>query len=96
MATAVYNHYVKIETNIPIPEYEPTLEAAADFRTYTKMGPLPRRPGGFSQHMVNRIVRHDERDRIVLEKSNILLLGPTGSGKTLIAKTTADLVSLSC
>ncbi|KAI9032108.1 ATP-dependent protease ATP-binding subunit [Hyaloraphidium curvatum] len=90
MATAVYNHYVRVETNLPAPEYDPALEPA-DFRTYTKT-PLPRRPS-FS-HAMNRVVRHDDRDRIVLDKSNVLLLGPTGCGKTLIAKTTADLLQV--
>lgn len=87
MATAVYNHYVRIETNMPTPEYEPAMEA--DFRTYTKTS-LPRRGPSFT----HRAVRHDERDRVVLDKSNILIIGPTGSGKTLIAKTTADLLQV--
>lgn len=59
MATAVYNHYVRIESNMPKPEYEPTLEA--DFRTYTK---IPRKPS-FS-HPINRVVRHDERDKVTI------------------------------
>lgn len=33
---------------------------------------------------------NNESDDVVLEKSNILLVGPTGTGKTLIAKTIAD------
>ncbi len=31
---------------------------------------------------------------IVLDKSNVLLLGPTGSGKTLLAKTLADIIKV--
>lgn len=33
-------------------------------------------------------------DDVVLEKSNVLMLGPTGSGKTLIAKTLASILNV--
>ena len=33
-------------------------------------------------------------DSVRLEKSNILMLGPTGSGKTLLAKTLADIINV--
>ncbi|PKN75226.1 MAG: ATP-dependent Clp protease ATP-binding subunit ClpX [Candidatus Cloacimonetes bacterium HGW-Cloacimonetes-2] len=36
-----------------------------------------------------RIFRQTKKDEIDLEKSNILMIGPTGSGKTLIAQTLA-------
>ncbi len=36
-----------------------------------------------------RIFKQDPKDEIDLEKSNILMIGPTGSGKTLIAQTLA-------
>jgi len=35
-----------------------------------------------------------KRDEVELEKSNILLIGPTGTGKTLIAKTIARLLNV--
>ncbi len=35
-----------------------------------------------------------EDDDVILEKSNVLMLGPTGSGKTLIAKTLAKILNV--
>jgi len=37
---------------------------------------------------------NNEKDDVVLEKSNVLVLGPTGSGKTLLAKTLAGILNV--
>ena len=39
-----------------------------------------------------RIFKQSKKDEVDLEKSNILMLGPTGSGKTLIAQTLAKML----
>ncbi len=41
-----------------------------------------------------RLNRRDKKDEIELGKSNILLIGPTGSGKTLLAETLARLLNV--
>jgi len=38
--------------------------------------------------------KHDDDDEVVIEKSNILLIGPTGTGKTLLAQTLANLLEV--
>lgn len=40
-----------------------------------------------------RIQANQENRNIVVEKSNVLILGPTGSGKTLISKSIANILS---
>ncbi|MBK1734552.1 ATP-dependent protease ATP-binding subunit ClpX [Halorhodospira abdelmalekii] len=41
-----------------------------------------------------RLERRSDRDDVELSKSNILLIGPTGSGKTLLAETLARLLNV--
>ncbi len=43
---------------------------------------------------LKHIARHDSADGVELAKSNILLIGPTGSGKTLLAQTLARLLNV--
>jgi ATP-dependent Clp protease ATP-binding subunit ClpX len=43
-------------------------------------------------HYKRLLQRRAEDDGVELEKSNIMLIGPTGSGKTLLARTLADLL----
>jgi len=41
-----------------------------------------------------RLIAHEQSDDVVLEKSNIMLVGPTGSGKTLLAQTLAKILDV--
>lgn len=41
-----------------------------------------------------RVMAKDDQDEVELQKSNILMLGPTGSGKTYLAQTLAKIINV--
>ena len=43
---------------------------------------------------IKRILRGDQDNDVELQKSNVLLIGPTGSGKTLFAQTLAKMLDV--
>uniref|UniRef100_A0A1J3HMY6 ATP-dependent Clp protease ATP-binding subunit ClpX n=1 Tax=Noccaea caerulescens TaxID=107243 RepID=A0A1J3HMY6_NOCCA len=64
--------------------------AVAVYNHYKRIYHASRRKGSDSASDME----DDSIDHVELDKSNVLLLGPTGSGKTLLAKTLARLVNV--
>ncbi|XP_012500277.1 PREDICTED: ATP-dependent Clp protease ATP-binding subunit clpX-like, mitochondrial [Propithecus coquereli] len=104
LSVAVYNHYKRIYNNIPAnlrqqAEVEKqTSLTPRELLQIAGISPHGNALGASMQQQVNQQIPQEKRggevldsshDDIKLEKSNILLLGPTGSGKTLLAQTLA-------
>jgi ATP-dependent Clp protease ATP-binding subunit ClpX len=81
LAVAVYNHYKRL--------------AAEAERPRVKPGGIARHPAavGDAPDAAEEGSR-DDGEPVEIEKSNILLLGPTGTGKTLLAGTLARIVGV--
>ncbi|XP_017774806.1 PREDICTED: ATP-dependent Clp protease ATP-binding subunit clpX-like, mitochondrial isoform X2 [Nicrophorus vespilloides] len=102
LAVAVYNHYKRIFNNAPASSGNARQDMAVmeqgPHTSFTHRGGASRQSGATgssSSSTANPIgAGSDILDRatheLKLEKSNILLLGPTGSGKTLLAQTIAQ------
>uniref|UniRef100_A0A8B9NRD4 Caseinolytic mitochondrial matrix peptidase chaperone subunit n=1 Tax=Apteryx owenii TaxID=8824 RepID=A0A8B9NRD4_APTOW len=104
LSVAVYNHYKRIYNNIPAnlrqqAEVEKqTSLTPRELLQIAGISPHGNALGASMQQQMNQQIPQEKRggevldspnDDIKLEKSNILLLGPTGSGKTLLAQTLA-------
>ncbi|KAL5036373.1 hypothetical protein BDV3_005068 [Batrachochytrium dendrobatidis] len=80
LSVAIYNHYKRVDHNCgtSATEIDPREEFRFTGDTVKKRG----RPSAV------------DVEPLTIDKSNILLLGPTGSGKTLIAKTVAKILNV--
>ncbi len=81
LSVAVYNHYKRLEHNLSF-----------------KKNDKPNQ-GKFIKSAKNEDVLHGVNDKsgigdVEMQKSNILIIGPTGSGKTLLAQTLARMLDL--
>nr|XP_057931116.1 ATP-dependent Clp protease ATP-binding subunit clpX-like, mitochondrial isoform X2 [Doryrhamphus excisus] len=104
LAVAVYNHYKRIYNNIPTGsrqqvevEKQPSL-TPRELLQIAGISPHGNALGASMQQQTSQQAPQERRGGevldsthvdIKLEKSNIILLGPTGSGKTLLAQTLA-------
>ncbi|XP_062327485.1 caseinolytic mitochondrial matrix peptidase chaperone subunit Xa isoform X2 [Osmerus eperlanus] len=104
LAVAVYNHYKRIYNNLPAasakPQVETEKQASLTPRELLQIAGINPHGNalGASVQQANQQPAQEKRGgevldsfhtNIKLEKSNIVLLGPTGSGKTLLAQTLA-------
>jgi len=89
LAVAVYNHYIRVRSNLD------NLEKMVQRRGTLSFG-----LSFFFKKKAYLFLLADGRKTkvetkpIFLDKSNILLLGPTGTGKTLLTKTIAEFLKV--
>uniref|UniRef100_A0A3B3Q9V7 Caseinolytic mitochondrial matrix peptidase chaperone subunit X n=1 Tax=Paramormyrops kingsleyae TaxID=1676925 RepID=A0A3B3Q9V7_9TELE len=104
LSVAVYNHYKRIYNNIPAssrPQVEVDKQASLTPRELLQIAGISPHGNALGASMQQQVNQHPPQEKrggevldsphsdIRLEKSNIVLLGPTGSGKTLLAQTLA-------
>lgn len=101
LSVAVYNHYKRIYHNLPPPTISnqtienvgrnDLLHISGIGHTMMSSSPseVPRPPNPPQSHNPGSELLDKKTHELKLEKSNILMLGPTGSGKTLLAQTIA-------
>ncbi|MEM0952408.1 MAG: ATP-dependent protease ATP-binding subunit ClpX [Cyanobacteria bacterium P01_H01_bin.74] len=85
LSVAVYNHYKRIKNN------KPTKSAEKEKSGDTKKAEAS---GTTNSPAVNKEVAVSDKPTVEIQKSNILLIGPTGCGKTLLAQTLARLLEV--
>ncbi|CAF1457814.1 unnamed protein product [Rotaria magnacalcarata] len=94
MSVAVYNHYKRLHNNISITKSQPStsenaLVSVSSQQQQQQRGSTKPTTNNNEEIKFGSDVIHSEQYDLKLEKSNILMLGPTGSGKTLLAQTIA-------
>ncbi|XP_033329109.1 caseinolytic protease chaperone subunit isoform X3 [Megalopta genalis] len=101
LSVAVYNHYKRIYNNLPVQNSMQGSTNSTDLLHISTIGnslgvgfqqfpPGNEQKSSNNQSVPGSDILDSKQHQLKLEKSNILLLGPTGSGKTLLAQTIAQ------
>ncbi|KAG0169485.1 ubiquitin-specific protease doa4 [Apophysomyces sp. BC1015] len=106
LSVSVYNHYARIQSNLTQHEDTTTKDLVVpqlESRVPSEYGSGESHTSSLEPTWLNYPHHEDSalekmptphREQTVLDKSNVLLVGPTGCGKTLLAKTLADILQV--
>ena len=83
LAVAVHNHYRRLEAAETVAKVKVKVKGEGEQRKQNLNSSPSSSPSSFTSF-----------DDVEIEKSNILLIGPTGTGKTLLAKTLAKILGV--
>ncbi|KAL4227488.1 hypothetical protein ACF0H5_012932 [Mactra antiquata] len=104
LSVAVFNHYKKVNHNLKRKQADSKPETQRGYNSREAIAEILHMPmsnnnalgAGSDVPRMKALSNSDNETEssVVLEKSNILMLGPTGSGKTLLAQTLANILDV--
>lgn len=88
LSVAVHNHYKRVLARAE------SKQRATDKAAQAAAEAMSMDPAAAAAAAEENIEEFDEDAEVTIDKSNVILIGPTGSGKTLLAKTLSKLVDV--